>query len=471
MIDETIYDIFKKGSRTYFYSTLFFPPAVKERVFSLYSFVRTADDLVDAVPQRGEEFHAFVDTYRAALEGVPAGDPVIDGFVALQRLNGIEQAWVDAFLFSMEAGPLGSPLPDPRRPARLPLRIGRGDRADDGPAPGAAPACYAAACHLGRGMQDINFIRDIAEDAAMGRVYMPEDELARFGLDSLEEEYLRRHQAAFRAFIHAQCDLVPLVAVRGRDGVPVHPVADAPPDHHRVRYVRLDRPADRARPVPDLRPEGSALRAENRQPFRREYAPARRMTPGREGLAAYAVRLSRPRFWIYTGGTYVVGYSIGMADWHAFLLPAYLVALLYFFFPANLFIYGVNDLFDEATDRNNPKKGEREYRFTSGDTGRLVSLVAFSLVATALLGLAVPDPRLVLVLLGFLFLAGFYSAPPLRFKQVPFLDFCANYLYVMPGVYGFVLASGSLAPRMAPSRRFPADRGHAPLLRDPGYRM
>ena len=170
------------------------------------------------------------------------------------------------------------------------------------------------------------------------------------------------------------------------------------------------------------------------------------MTTGREGLAAYAVRLSRPRFWIYTGGTYVVGYSIGMADWHTFLLPAYLVALLYFFFPANLFIYGVNDLFDEATDRNNPKKGDREYRFASADRGRLVSLVALSLVATAFLGLAVPDPRLVLVLLGFLFLAGFYSAPPLRFKQVPFLDFCSNYLYVMPGVYGFVLASRAWPP-------------------------
>lgn len=52
VIDRTIYDIFKRGSKTYFYSTLFFPPDVKARVFSLYSFVRTADDLVDSVPQR-----------------------------------------------------------------------------------------------------------------------------------------------------------------------------------------------------------------------------------------------------------------------------------------------------------------------------------------------------------------------------------------------------------------------------------
>lgn len=170
------------------------------------------------------------------------------------------------------------------------------------------------------------------------------------------------------------------------------------------------------------------------------------MSRSGEGLAAYAARVSRPRFWIYTGGTYVVGYSIGMADWHAFLVPAYGLALLYFFFPANLFIYGVNDLFDEATDQLNPKKDDREYRFVTADRGRLVLLIAISLAATALLGLLVPDLRLALVLAGFLFLAGFYSAPPLRFKQVPFLDFCSNYLYVMPGVYGYVLASGAWPP-------------------------
>ena len=207
VIDQTIYDIFKKGSRTYFYSTLFFPPAVKQRVFTLYSFVRTADDLVDSVPQRGEEFHMFVDTYRAALEGVPAGDPVIDGFVAFQRLSGIEQAWVDAFLFSMEMD-----LSVHRYRTLDALRIylyGSAEviglmmaRVLDLP-----PACFEAACHLGRAMQYINFIRDIAEDSGMGRTYMPEDELARFGLDSLDEEYLRRHPVAFRAFIHAQCDL------------------------------------------------------------------------------------------------------------------------------------------------------------------------------------------------------------------------------------------------------------------------
>lgn len=171
------------------------------------------------------------------------------------------------------------------------------------------------------------------------------------------------------------------------------------------------------------------------------------MRGGGRASAAFAVRLSRPRFWIYTGGTYVVGFSIGMADWHAFLDPAYVAALFFFFFfPANLFVYGVNDLFDEATDRENPKKEAQEYRFSATDRDRIVALVALSLIATVLLGICYPDPRLLAVLAGFLFLSAFYSAPPLRFKQVPFLDFTSNFLYVLPGVYGFILASGTTPP-------------------------
>ncbi len=206
VIDRTIYDLFKRGSKTYFYSTLFFPPEVKARVFTLYSFVRTADDLVDSVPQRGEDFFSFVDTYREAIDGLSAQDPVIDGFVALQQRFGIDQAWVDAFLHSMA----------------LDLSVHRYRTLEDlhvylyGSAEVIGlmmarllelpPESYLAARHLGRGMQYINFIRDIAEDSAMGRLYLPEEELERFGLDSLEPEYLRRHPMAFREFIHAQCN-------------------------------------------------------------------------------------------------------------------------------------------------------------------------------------------------------------------------------------------------------------------------
>ena len=59
MTNSTIYSLFKKGSKTYFYSTIFFPKKVKEEVFILYSFLRKADDYVDAIPQDAEGFYDF----------------------------------------------------------------------------------------------------------------------------------------------------------------------------------------------------------------------------------------------------------------------------------------------------------------------------------------------------------------------------------------------------------------------------
>ncbi|MEJ8542998.1 hypothetical protein U2150_05785 [Methanothermobacter wolfeii] len=40
LVDDRIYSIFKRGSKTYFYSTLFFPGDVRRDVFILYSFLR-----------------------------------------------------------------------------------------------------------------------------------------------------------------------------------------------------------------------------------------------------------------------------------------------------------------------------------------------------------------------------------------------------------------------------------------------
>ena len=60
-----------------------------------------------------------------------------------------------------------------------------------------------AAQLLGRAMQYINFIRDIAEDNDLGRIYLP---VAETSFGSLAEEETRRRPEEFRRFIHAQLD-------------------------------------------------------------------------------------------------------------------------------------------------------------------------------------------------------------------------------------------------------------------------
>jgi lycopene elongase/hydratase (dihydrobisanhydrobacterioruberin-forming) len=162
-------------------------------------------------------------------------------------------------------------------------------------------------------------------------------------------------------------------------------------------------------------------------------------------LLALALRVSRFRFWIYTGGTYVVGFALGMDSWLAFFRPEYILFLVYFFFPANVFIYGVNDWWDQETDRYNPKKDVKEYRLNRSEGRDLLLLLGIS-GGISLALLAVLDITGQALLLIFLFLSYFYSAPPLRFKEVPFLDFSSNMLYVVPGILGYYLASGMLPP-------------------------
>ena len=166
---------------------------------------------------------------------------------------------------------------------------------------------------------------------------------------------------------------------------------------------------------------------------------------GARSLLSLAITLSRFRFWIYTGGTYVVGYSLAISRWQDFLLPEYYLYLLYFFFPANLFIYGVNDLWDTATDAANPKKDRWEIRVGQEHRRDLLFLLTV-VTAASLLLLLLQDWTERAIFSGFLLFSYAYSAPPLRFKERPLLDFSSNILYLMPGIFGYYLASGTMPP-------------------------
>lgn len=197
------YGLFRRGSKTYYNSTRFFPAAVRREVFVLYGFVRKADNYVDAVPQQGPAFQAYCAAYRRALGGTASGDPVIDDFVELMRRRDFDPQWVDAFLHAMEMD--------------LSKRVYR--RVDEsleyiyGSAEviglfmarimGLQPEADDAARMLGRSMQYINFIRDIEEDNGFGRTYLPLDETS---LGSLRFEDADADRAEFRRFIRAQLD-------------------------------------------------------------------------------------------------------------------------------------------------------------------------------------------------------------------------------------------------------------------------
>jgi len=163
-------------------------------------------------------------------------------------------------------------------------------------------------------------------------------------------------------------------------------------------------------------------------------------------IARLAFRISRPRFWLYLGGTYLIGYSIGVTMLGQFLTPFFILHLFFFILPANVFLYGVNDYFDEDTDIFNPKKEDKEYRVTLKDKRNLILLILVSFSYGLILLVFQPDSIARLLFASFLILSFLYSAKPIRFKARPFLDFMSNFLYVIPAILAFYQLRLSLPP-------------------------
>jgi len=170
-----------------------------------------------------------------------------------------------------------------------------------------------------------------------------------------------------------------------------------------------------------------------------------RFLPSERTTAGYLLRVSRPRFWLYLAGPVVVGVAYAARTPAELFAPIAVSLFAYFLVPANVFLYGVNDVFDADVDVDNPKKEGREVRYRGG---RLVpALVAL----TGLLSLAfVPFvPLAGTVALGaFLILAVEYSAPRCGSRR-PVSRFGLERLYILPGVVAYTAIAGVAPPAAA----------------------
>lgn len=155
--------------------------------------------------------------------------------------------------------------------------------------------------------------------------------------------------------------------------------------------------------------------------------------------SAYILKVSRPRFWLYLAGPVLLGLGSFIDSYSMYLL-------FYFIIPANIFLYGVNDIFDQETDALNAKKGLQETRIRSiGDKMTLIWVVLLCLILA--LPIVLWGTHLIKTLMGIFFLMSFfYSAPPLRFKTRPLIDSMSNMLYVVPGVIAYAHVNQVLPP-------------------------
>ncbi len=154
---------------------------------------------------------------------------------------------------------------------------------------------------------------------------------------------------------------------------------------------------------------------------------------------------SRPRFWIYLLGPYLIGLII----WGGFTSINTVATLLsfqtvrfflYFSYPANLLVYGINDIFDYQTDKLNEKKSGYEDLIHPEQQKHLRATIIISNLPFLLLSI-LPNAPSYLWLFIFVISALQYSAPPLRAKAKPLLDTIISALvYIAPGYVGYYIS-------------------------------
>lgn len=195
------------------------PARLREPVRAIYGFARSADDIADEGALSDRERLAGLDRYRAELEAIAAGRPTQDPIflrlrpvVAEYRLPlQLFRDLLDAFaqdVTKKRYADFAELMDYCRRSAdpvgRLLLHLYglRGEKSQ---------SLADAVCSS---LQLINHWQDIAVDWDKGRVYLPQDELARFGIR--ESQIAEgRWDAAWAAMMDFQIDRARALMVRG----------------------------------------------------------------------------------------------------------------------------------------------------------------------------------------------------------------------------------------------------------------
>jgi 15-cis-phytoene synthase len=193
--------ITRTAAKNFYYAFLVLPRRKRQALCAVYAFMRRCDDITDdptlSLPERRQKLDTWLDALHRAQQGEPTDDPILLALTDAQRRYSIPAGLLDELAHgtamdledSAEAASWGTPSLI-QYPTFEDLRIycyrvasvvglvcihvfGYRD-------PDAEP--LAERCGLA--FQLTNIIRDVKEDASLGRIYLPEDDLARFGLSA-----------------------------------------------------------------------------------------------------------------------------------------------------------------------------------------------------------------------------------------------------------------------------------------------
>ena len=195
-----------RGSKSFYFASRFFPKEMARSAHAVYWFCRCTDDLVDecsSIDEGRVELEEWSRQIECAFSGGPVAHPALIVFLDAMRRNSIPQEYARELIEGMRMD-----LENRRYQSFEDLRV----------------FCYRVASvvglmmshvigfqgdalryavDLGIAMQLTNILRDIGEDLERGRVYLPADEMLRFGY-SEEELRSRLHNQAFDALMNFQ---------------------------------------------------------------------------------------------------------------------------------------------------------------------------------------------------------------------------------------------------------------------------
>jgi phytoene synthase len=193
--------ITRANAKNFYYGFLVLPKHKRQALCAVYAYMRRCDDIADdpalSVSDRRQKLDSWLDAFHAAQAGHPTDDPILLALTDAQRRFGIPVGLLDQLAFgtAMDVEDEASET-HPRRPIQygsfqelerycynvasvvglVCIRIfGYND-----------PAAEPLAERVGLAFQLTNIIRDVKEDASLGRVYLPQDDLRQFGIDPAE---------------------------------------------------------------------------------------------------------------------------------------------------------------------------------------------------------------------------------------------------------------------------------------------
>ncbi|MET8282663.1 phytoene/squalene synthase family protein [Micromonospora sp. NPDC005174] len=182
-------ELHKRHGRTYYLATRLLPAWKRRHVHALYGFTRYADEIVDSTEdlppaERAALLDDWASRFVAGLHGAPVDDELLPAVLHTIAIFDLDRDDFASFLKSMAMDltvtsyPTYDHLLDYMEGSAavigtmmLPI-LGSTDPA----------AAREPARQLGFAFQLTNFIRDVAEDLDRGRTYLPDEDLAKFGV-------------------------------------------------------------------------------------------------------------------------------------------------------------------------------------------------------------------------------------------------------------------------------------------------